>query len=127
MPGNASESNRFNCGFNSNEIDERDWHKEKQDEPRVSTSRGITMDCNEDSQMKLNLQQKYPLLIAVCRSLCHIIPGPEGTGGKFKIELTNLAQCSPILVFVMMVCYLCLSLLLAPSDARLADRRTNLM
>jgi hypothetical protein len=46
-PTNASDSIRFNCEFDSNEIDENDLHDEKHFEPSVSTLRGITIDCNE--------------------------------------------------------------------------------
>jgi hypothetical protein len=33
----------------SNEIDENDLHMEKQDEPRISTVRGMMMDVREES------------------------------------------------------------------------------
>jgi hypothetical protein len=41
---NVLESIHVNREFDSNEIDESDSHDEKQDEPRISTHRGITID-----------------------------------------------------------------------------------
>jgi hypothetical protein len=47
VPANASASIRFNCEGDSNEIDESDSYLEKQDEPRVSTLRGIKIDLDD--------------------------------------------------------------------------------
>jgi hypothetical protein len=41
---NASDSIRFKCEFDSNEIDETDLHSKKHDEPRISTLGGTTID-----------------------------------------------------------------------------------
>jgi hypothetical protein len=49
-PQNASDSMRFNCDSDSNEIDESDLHSEKHDIPSTSTFRGMTIDCNEDNE-----------------------------------------------------------------------------
>jgi hypothetical protein len=44
---NASDSIRFSCESDSNEIDESELHEAKQLEQRVSTFRGIMIDFNE--------------------------------------------------------------------------------
>jgi hypothetical protein len=41
---NASDSIRVNREFDSNEIDESDLQFQRQDEQRISTPRGITID-----------------------------------------------------------------------------------
>jgi hypothetical protein len=46
---NASDSILFSCESDSNEIEESDLQEQKHFEPRVSTQRGIIIDCNEDS------------------------------------------------------------------------------
>jgi hypothetical protein len=46
---NASDSIRFNCGFDSNVIDESELQSEKQNESRISTFRGIIIDSSEHS------------------------------------------------------------------------------
>jgi hypothetical protein len=45
---------RFNPEFDSNEIDESDLHNEKQDEPRISIVRGISI-LDETEKLQINL------------------------------------------------------------------------
>jgi hypothetical protein len=49
---NANDSIRVNREFDSNEIDESDWHHEKQDDPRISISYGIS---TSDDREKLRI------------------------------------------------------------------------
>jgi hypothetical protein len=45
---NANDSIRVNREFDSNEIDESDWHHEKHDEQRISTLHGRKIDRSDD-------------------------------------------------------------------------------
>jgi hypothetical protein len=45
---NASGSTRINREFDSNEIDESDPQFKKQNDPRISTFRGISIDLSDD-------------------------------------------------------------------------------
>jgi hypothetical protein len=47
---NADDLIPFNDDGDSNEIDESDWHHEKQYDPRISTEHGIEIDSSVESE-----------------------------------------------------------------------------
>jgi hypothetical protein len=51
---NAYDSICVNREFDSNEIDESDSQHEKQDEPRISISEGISI-CDDVEKLRINL------------------------------------------------------------------------
>jgi hypothetical protein len=54
VPLSARTSIHFNPEFDSNEIDESDSHDSKNDEPKTSTVRGISI-CNETEKSRIIL------------------------------------------------------------------------
>jgi hypothetical protein len=50
----GDDSIRFNCEFNSNEIDESEQQDEKHDDPRISTFRGIEIDRSDEDENIFN-------------------------------------------------------------------------
>jgi hypothetical protein len=49
-PANAQGSRRFNLEYDSNEIDESESQREKHDDPRISTFRGISIDRSDEDE-----------------------------------------------------------------------------